>query len=213
VYSVDLEYYVHQADDVGIRAPIGTQWIALDFHYDPRLVDRLKVHFGWDTRRWNPEKKLWYVWRDLEDRLLKILKELGYSVAWTRTPRKKTASFKSAPPPPPKESVFEAFRRDKAKADRPKRAAASSPPPQSPRPQKAAEPPRPPPPRPTVATPRTPTDYDTLEILPTARFEVAKAAYRALSMVYHPDQGGDVRKMTALNAAWERLCRCYGRQT
>ena len=64
-------------------------------------------------------------------------------------------------------------------------------------------------------TPRAPAappdDYTLLEILPTARFEVAKAAYRALSTLYHTDHGGDNAKMVALNAAWERLCRKYGR--
>jgi hypothetical protein len=35
--------------------------------------------------------------------------------------------------------------------------------------------------------------------------EVARAAYRALALLYHPDRGGDTRTMQRINAAWEAI--------
>jgi len=201
VPSAGLEYYIHQSDDVGIRAPIGSQWIALDSPYDPLLVGTLKVHFGCDARRWNPETKLWYVWRELETRLLNVLKDIGYSVLWTRPAgRKKTApASRTQAKPAAKPAAKSAGARPAAKPatpfHEPFRAASNAAPP-----------------RPAISF-RPSTDHELLEILPTARFEVAKAAYRALCLVHHPDHGGDLRKIQALNAAWERLCKRYGRQT
>jgi hypothetical protein len=46
-----------------------------------------------------------------------------------------------------------------------------------------------------------------LHLLPTAPSELVKAAYRALSMLYHPDRGGDVQKMQALYAAYEKITK------
>lgn len=34
---------------------------------------------------------------------------------------------------------------------------------------------------------------------------VVKAAYKALSMIYHPDHGGDQDKMSELNAAYDKI--------
>jgi hypothetical protein len=51
------------------------------------------------------------------------------------------------------------------------------------------------------------SDYTKLHLLPSAPDEVIKAAYRALAMLYHPDRGGDVAKMQAINAAHERLTK------
>lgn len=36
-------------------------------------------------------------------------------------------------------------------------------------------------------------------------YDAALAAYRKAAMAYHPDRGGDVGKMTDLNAIWTRL--------
>lgn len=35
--------------------------------------------------------------------------------------------------------------------------------------------------------------------------EIVKAGYRALAMKYHPDHGGDGKKMVELNLAYEKL--------
>jgi hypothetical protein len=179
-----LEYYIHQNDDEGVRAPIGSQWITITASYDPVLVASLKVKFDWEARRWNPNTKKWYVWRDLESRLLSILGNLEYGINWTKPARRKSTTAKPS----------------EAKSPSATSSGAKSPG--------------------TKTPPASPTskfsssdDFALLELLPTARFEVAKASYRALCMVYHPDQGGDVRKMTMLNAAWERLCKRYGRRS
>jgi hypothetical protein len=65
-------------------------------------------------------------------------------------------------------------------------------------------------PKTTVNTPRrwgvaTPDDYETLQIVPWAFFEVAQAAHRALILLHHPDRGGDPAKAAAINAAWRRV--------
>jgi len=49
------------------------------------------------------------------------------------------------------------------------------------------------------------SEYLTLFVIPAAPPEVVKAAYRALSKLYHPDKGGDVTVMQRINEAYERL--------
>jgi hypothetical protein len=177
------------------------------------LITTLKVKFGWDSRAWNPKTKKWYVWRDLEERLLDILKGIGYSVVWAKmkkasTPEKPAPEKPTSAPSGGARSSRDNPFKTKPFSSRPfdasrfaseffgDNARSSRSPPVTPRPPAAP-----------------PNDYTLLEILPTARFEVAKAAYRALCLVHHTDRGGDNAKMVALNAAWERLCRKYGRTT
>jgi len=47
--------------------------------------------------------------------------------------------------------------------------------------------------------------YEVLQVQPTAHADVIRAAYRALARRYHPDNGGDNARMTALNEAWHVL--------
>jgi len=47
-----------------------------------------------------------------------------------------------------------------------------------------------------------PDPFAALYLLPSAPVEVVKAAYRALATLHHPDHGGDVEKMKAINAAY-----------
>lgn len=68
-------------------------------------------------------------------------------------------------------------------------------------------PPPPPPPRPPV-DPRAEA-YAVLWLRPGAPVEVVKAAYRVLSQRHHPDHGGDVRTMQAINRAYEVLGRLH----
>lgn len=49
------------------------------------------------------------------------------------------------------------------------------------------------------------TDLRVLFLLPGAPPEVIRAAYRALSLLYHPDRGGDAQCMKRLNQAYENL--------
>lgn len=45
-------------------------------------------------------------------------------------------------------------------------------------------------------------------------FDAANKAYRAAAMELHPDRGGDMSKMSQLNAAWERIQReHYGKKS
>jgi hypothetical protein len=48
-------------------------------------------------------------------------------------------------------------------------------------------------------------DHRALHVCQDAPAEVVRAAYRALARLRHPDGGGDVATMQALNAAYERL--------
>ncbi|MEE9277216.1 MAG: J domain-containing protein [Dehalococcoidia bacterium] len=43
--------------------------------------------------------------------------------------------------------------------------------------------------------------YEELFLLPAAPREVVEAAYRALARLYHPDRGGDHKRMARINAA------------
>ena len=53
------------------------------------------------------------------------------------------------------------------------------------------------------AAPKSEADpFAALYLLPSAPVEVVKAAYRALATLHHPDHGGDVEKMKAINAAY-----------
>jgi hypothetical protein len=47
--------------------------------------------------------------------------------------------------------------------------------------------------------------WKVLFLVENAPVEVVKAAYRALAMKYHPDRGGDIKKMQELNAALSRI--------
>lgn len=50
-----------------------------------------------------------------------------------------------------------------------------------------------------------PDYYEVLQVSPRAEAEVIRAAYRTLARKYHPDHGGDARRMIALNDAWDVL--------
>jgi hypothetical protein len=57
--------------------------------------------------------------------------------------------------------------------------------------------------RQTRAVPKpAPDPFAALYLLPSAPVEVVKAAYRALATLHHPDHGGDVERMKAINAAY-----------
>jgi DnaJ domain len=49
--------------------------------------------------------------------------------------------------------------------------------------------------------------FNTLHLLPSAPVEVIKAAYKALALIHHPDKGGDLRRMQAINIAYEQLIK------
>lgn len=51
----------------------------------------------------------------------------------------------------------------------------------------------------------TALDALALEFLRLLPYDAAQAAYRKAAMTLHPDHGGDMQRMTALNAAWDRL--------
>lgn len=44
-----------------------------------------------------------------------------------------------------------------------------------------------------------------LEFMRVAGSDAMQKAYRAAALTHHPDRGGSMDKMSALNAAWERL--------
>ncbi len=47
--------------------------------------------------------------------------------------------------------------------------------------------------------------YEVLQVHPRAEADVIRAAYRILARKYHPDHGGDARRMIELNDAWDVL--------
>lgn len=47
--------------------------------------------------------------------------------------------------------------------------------------------------------------YEVLQVHPRAEPDVIRAAYRILARRYHPDHGGDARRMIELNDAWDVL--------
>ena len=47
--------------------------------------------------------------------------------------------------------------------------------------------------------------YEVLQVHPRADPDVLRAAYRVLARKYHPDHGGDARRMITLNDAWDVL--------
>lgn len=49
--------------------------------------------------------------------------------------------------------------------------------------------------------------YRKLHLLPSAPPEIAKAAYRALARIHHPDRGGSHEAMQRINTAWESISR------
>ncbi len=55
--------------------------------------------------------------------------------------------------------------------------------------------------------------YEVLQVSPRAEPEVIRAAYRTLARKYHPDFGGDARRMVRLNEAWDVLGNSLRRAT
>jgi hypothetical protein len=49
------------------------------------------------------------------------------------------------------------------------------------------------------------THYQVLGVVPTASTAEIRAAYVALARRFHPDVGGDPRRMREINAAWDTL--------
>jgi hypothetical protein len=59
----------------------------------------------------------------------------------------------------------------------------------------------------------SPLDKVILQFFRALPFEAAQKAYRIAAVSLHPDHGGDMEKMTALNSAWSRLEKeLYGKQ-
>jgi hypothetical protein len=55
--------------------------------------------------------------------------------------------------------------------------------------------------------PAIPEHYATLHLLPSAPAEVVNAAHKALVNLHHPDRGGDMATMQAINAAVDHVRR------
>lgn len=49
------------------------------------------------------------------------------------------------------------------------------------------------------------TDYATLHLQPTAPPQLVAAAFKTLSKIHHPDQGGNEDEFKKITAAYERL--------
>lgn len=47
--------------------------------------------------------------------------------------------------------------------------------------------------------------YKTLYVTSDAPMEIIKYAYKILANIYHPDKGGDLTKMTAINLAYNQI--------
>jgi hypothetical protein len=47
--------------------------------------------------------------------------------------------------------------------------------------------------------------YVTLHLLPSAPPELVKAAHKTLALIHHPDRGGDLERMKAINNAFDIL--------
>ena len=63
----------------------------------------------------------------------------------------------------------------------------------------------------TVAA--SPLDQIIVEFFRLLPYGAAQKAFRQAAMELHPDRGGDISKMSALNAAWQRLEKdLYGKQ-
>jgi hypothetical protein len=158
------------------------------------------------TRYWDNSSQIWFVNIDLERTLVEYCKRFFDVVVWD-------------------DSICKAFE-TAAKAQKKEPPKASPPPPK----QKQSNPP---PPSfedvfgqsffgkrathtpPAAAKDRdffsrkhaTAHDYKTLQVDQDACEEVVKAAYRALSLKYHPDRGGNADRLAAVNVAFERIGR------
>jgi hypothetical protein len=58
--------------------------------------------------------------------------------------------------------------------------------------------------KPSVGT-RTSIDVDLTEFMKLLPFDIAQTAYRKACLIFHPDRGGDMEKMSKLNALWTRI--------
>jgi hypothetical protein len=57
------------------------------------------------------------------------------------------------------------------------------------------------------------TPHEVLSLLPSAPWEVVRAAYKALAQIHHPDHGGDAERFIEIHSAYETLrAERYGQQ-
>lgn len=59
--------------------------------------------------------------------------------------------------------------------------------------------------RPANGAPTLDTAYRTLHLQPTAPPHLIQAAYKTLSLMHHPDRGGDTAAMQSINSAMDSL--------
>jgi len=53
------------------------------------------------------------------------------------------------------------------------------------------------------------TPHEILFVLPSAPWEVIKAAYKALAQIHHPDHGGEAERFVEIHNAYEELRRAH----
>ena len=154
--------------------------IELRFPYDAGFIEVLKDTINSECRRWSPANRCWYIHGlclfDLED----LCEEYG-SISW------------DAPDDSTRNTYTGSSRSSSKGWDSSAKGAWGS---QS----KDRDPFQSDPP----PDPKT-RDLAALHLLPTAPLEVVRAVYRALSLLHHPDLGGDEARMKEVNNAYERL--------
>lgn len=78
--------------------------------------------------------------------------------------------------------------------------------------RKEAPPPQPPPRRAPIIPPDVQDAFDKLYLLPSAPKEIIEAARRVMAKMHHPDLGGDLVAMKAINTAADKALEWAGRR-
>jgi hypothetical protein len=151
--------------------------------YHQYFVDRIKAEVPSRSRQWNPSTKAWTVRAGMVPKVCKIVREV-YGVDVNPAYNPKWAEIK-AEEWPNAGDIFE---------------------------DRETSWPPPPPPTPKRPTAKTSEAHAELHLLSSAPWPVVKAAYKAMAILCHPDQGGSSEEMAKLNATFAELKKRYGEE-
>jgi hypothetical protein len=178
--------------------------IYLSVPFDAGFVGTLKANIDYAQREWQAEQKRWYISAMAAKEALRIAQKYWpeLDVSELRPDGQDEGPTSGPFGDNPFESIFEQFFGTGARTHQHQRAQAGEPFRQRPAGQQQRQ--APPPPSAPAASGLA-ANFATLHLAITAPPEVVRAAYKALAVKHHPDKGGSIVVMQAVNAAMDAL--------
>jgi hypothetical protein len=164
--------------------------------FDASFIDRLKALVPQDLRTWDRDLGAWYVFETYAEQAVALARSYWPDIDLSHygPPRRESQGFTYSGNARTWREQQERARRERERQDQQRREQAET----FHRRQQAGW-------QNTASVQRASSDHATLFVTADAPPEVIRAAYKALALLYHPDKGGSVTKMQALNSAMDAL--------